>query len=247
MIVRFGFAPRAKGLTPAQAQEHWRGTHGGLAARLPGLRRYVQHHAVLRYGRPLLPYPGFDIFSETEFDSVGAMEAAFASDLYRDAITSDEEQLIRRDRFSLALTQRMVCKDGDPGDEAVKLVTMFRAHAARTRAAFLEALTGPYAEAIAAQRPLRHEQLIALEGRVQAFDAADEIWFESPDEACAHVNSEAGDEAASQLAGLVLGHEMLIARPVLIAGPRLPEPSSEVEAGGRRGEGTSTSPAGTPS
>lgn len=222
MIVRFGFAPRAEGLTPTQAQEHWRGTHGSLAVQLPGLRRYVQHHAVLRDGRPLLPYPGFDIFAETEYDSVDAMEAAFASPHYRQTVSEDELQLIRRERFSLAVTERQIRVDGDPGEAAVKLVTLLRAHPARSREAFLEAFTGPYAEAIAALAPLRHEQLVALPGPVQAFDAADEIWFGTADEAYAHVNSKAGDEAAAELAGFALGRERLIARPVLMAGPRLP-------------------------
>ena len=222
MIVRAGFAPRAEGLTPEAAQEHWRGTHGGLAANLPGLRRYVQHHAVLRGGRPLLPHPGFDIFAETEFDSVEAMDAAFASPLYRGQISDDELKLIRRDRFSLALTRRHVSVDGDPGEAAVKLLTLMRAHPARPREAFLEALRGPYAAAIAALRPLRHEQLVAF-GEGAAFDASDEIWFPDAEAALDHVNSSAGDDAFQHLAGLVLGRERVIARPVRIAGPALPE------------------------
>ena len=224
MIVRFGFAPRADGLTPEQAAEHWLGTHGGLAAGLPGLRRYVQNHTVLRSGRPLLPHPGFDIFSETEFESVAAMEAAFASNLYQQAISDDETKLIRRDRFSKALTERKVLLDGDPGEDSVKLITLLRAHPARPREALLEALSGPYAEAVASLRPLRHEQLLALPDGVHAFDAADEVWFADAEAALAHVNSTAGDDAGGNLAGYVLGRERLIARPVLVAGPRLPWP-----------------------
>jgi uncharacterized protein (TIGR02118 family) len=222
VIVRFGFAPRAEGLTPEEAAEHWRGTHGGLAAGLPGLRRYVQNHSVLRSGRPLLPHPGFDIFAETEFDSVAAMEAAFGSSLYQQTITDDETKLVRRDRFSKALTERQVRVDGDPGEDCVKLITLLRAHPARSREAFLDALTGPYAEAVSSLLPLRHEQLVALPDGAPAFDAADEIWFADADAALAYVNSAAGDDAGSSLAGYVLGRERLIARPVLIAGPRLP-------------------------
>jgi uncharacterized protein (TIGR02118 family) len=222
VIVRFGFAPRAEGLTPEQAAKHWRGTHGGLAVGLPGLRRYVQNHMVIRSGRPLLPHPGFDIFAETEFDSVSAMEAAFASSVYQQTIIDDEEKLIWRDRFSKAVTERQVRVDGDASDECVKLITLLRAHPARSRESFIDALVGPYAEAVAGLQPLRHEQLIAIRDGIQAFDAADEIWFANANAALAYVNSAAGDYAGSNLAGFVLGRERVIARPVLIAGPRLP-------------------------
>lgn len=215
MIIRCGFAPRAVGLTPEAAQEHWRGTHGGMAARLPGLRRYVQHHAVLRDGRPLLPHPGFDIFAETEFDSLDAMAEAFASTLYQGQIADDEVRLIQRERFSLAVTERHVIVDGDPGADAVKLVTLHRAHPARGRAALVDALLQARVDA------LRHEILVALRPE-DAFDASEETWFPDAAAALAFVNSAAGDAVAEPIAGLVLGRERLIARPVLIAGPRLP-------------------------
>ncbi|MGH2882625.1 MAG: EthD domain-containing protein, partial [Solirubrobacteraceae bacterium] len=66
-------APRAEGLTFEAAQEHWRTAHGDVASGIPGLRGYVQNHAVLRDGLPLLPYPGFDACSELEFADFDAM------------------------------------------------------------------------------------------------------------------------------------------------------------------------------
>ena len=71
-LVRVGMAPRAAGLTPAECQTHWRTAHADAARSLPGLRGYVQNHAVLRDGEPLLPYPGFDVCAETEFDDLAA-------------------------------------------------------------------------------------------------------------------------------------------------------------------------------
>jgi uncharacterized protein (TIGR02118 family) len=94
MLVRVGMAPRAAGLTVEQCQAHWRGAHADAARALPGLRRYVQNHAVLRGGRPLLPHPGFDVCAETEFDDLAAMDAAFASEQYRGAVVADEARLI---------------------------------------------------------------------------------------------------------------------------------------------------------
>src|SRR5215475_6494143 len=119
MIVRVGMAPRESSLGFAEFQAHWANEHGTLAATLAGLRSYVQNHAVLAGGRPLLPYPGFDACSELTFDSLEAMDEAFESDHYRQNVTADEKELIDRSRFSMMLTERRVLTAGDPGCEAV--------------------------------------------------------------------------------------------------------------------------------
>src|SRR5579884_1157512 len=107
-ITRVGMAPRADGLTVEAAQEHWRTAHGDVASGIPGLRSYVQNHAILRDGLPLLPYPGFDACSELQFDSFDAMRAGFASKHYQSAVRADESNLIDKTRFMMALTRRRV-------------------------------------------------------------------------------------------------------------------------------------------
>ena len=125
-LVRVGMAPRAAGLTPAECQTHWRTAHADAARSLPGLRGYVQNHAVLRDGEPLLPYPGFDVCAETEFDDLEAMDAAFASEQYQGAIVADELKLIDKERFTHALCERRVQREaGGP----VKLMTFLRGDA----------------------------------------------------------------------------------------------------------------------
>src|SRR5438132_12077737 len=128
MVVRVGMAPRPRGVSYEEFQAHWRGTHGPLVTGMPGLRRYFQNHAVLRDGRPLLPYAGFDACAETEFDDLEAMHASFASPLYREAITADEQELIERARFSLLLAEREVRDDGGSPEAGVKLLTFLRVH-----------------------------------------------------------------------------------------------------------------------
>ena len=51
---------------------HWGGPHGAIAMRMPGLRKYVQNHAVADGG----PYDGV---AEMWFDDQAAMGAAFSS------------------------------------------------------------------------------------------------------------------------------------------------------------------------
>jgi hypothetical protein len=215
-------APRRKGMTTAEFQAHWRTTHADAALLIPGLERYVQNHAVVGPdGRYLLPYPGFDACAETEFASIDVMDAGFASPQYRETVQADELDLIDKPSFFCALTEREVLSDGGSPDDGVKLITLVRHNPISSSEALLEALRGPYTDAVAAAaagRPRRHELLVTLpeahEGRYPIpCDAIDEVWFDSPDAALEFVTGDAGVTAWLTLAGLALGTERLVARP----------------------------------
>ena len=53
-------------------QRYWRETHGPIAARIPGLRGYVQNHAA---DRGNVPYAVAELY----FDSPEALQAALAT------------------------------------------------------------------------------------------------------------------------------------------------------------------------
>ena len=212
MITRLGMAPRLPGSSVEQFQHHYRTSHGGVAGQIPNLRAYVQYHAVLVDGRPVFPYPGFDACSTLEFDSIEDMDEGFASETYQTAVRADEDAFIRKAGFSMFLGDRVVVVDGEPGDDAVVLLTLRRHHAAATRADFYEVFGGAYADAVAATGPLRYEQLRGLDiprtGReVQACDGVELRWFASVDK----VTGDTGAE--TELAGVALGTERLLARP----------------------------------
>jgi len=218
-ITRVGLAPRAPGLTLAAAQSHWRTEHRDLALGLPGLRGYVQNHAILRDGVPLLPYPGFDVCAETEFDSVESMRTAFASEHYQSTVRGDEAHLIDGDRFMLALTRRRVLADGQPPDGAVKLMTFLRAHPMSDPRALVDVLVGAYAEAANEVSPMRHELLVtqvrAHEGeQAPCCDVVDVLWFAQPDDALRAVLGPLSERAGWLLGGLAFGTERLIAAPL---------------------------------
>lgn len=211
-------APRAPSLDYEGLQAHWRTEHADLAGQLDGLRSYVQNHAVLEHGRPLFPYVGFDACSELEWASLEAMDAAFASDHYQRAVVADEHSLIDKSRFLLLLAERRVLRDGEPGRDAVKLLTFLPLDARSTTAALFEALAGPYREIVAEAAPLRHEQLLELSGAHEGrpppvFKAVDILWFASPSEAVGFVHGELGHAAGYALAGTAFGLERLVARP----------------------------------
>lgn len=221
MITRVGMAPRAAGLTYASFQEHWRSQHAGLAGELPGLRGYVQNHSVLHEGRPLLPYPGFDACSEIEFDSLHAMDEAFASEHYLGAVTADEHALIDKTRFALLLSERRVLLEGEVDESAVKLLTFLPIDPRSTRSAPADALAGTYREIVADVEPLRHEQLLEIpeahEGRLPAVCAAvDILWFMSIEHALGFVHGDAGHRAGYALAGTAFGLERVLARAIRI-------------------------------
>jgi uncharacterized protein (TIGR02118 family) len=245
LVVRVGMAPRARGLDFETFQERWSTGHAALAATLEGLRGYVQNHALLAGGRPLLPYPGFDACSELCFDSLEAMDAAFDSDHYRNVVTSDEQSLVDKSRFGLMLTERRVLsggeagefgeraeagedteagecgESGEAGEDAVKLLTFFSVDRNSSHAELSDALAGPYREAVAAAAPLRHEQFLLIPGahdgrRSPMADAADMLWFAGADDALSFVGSDADFAAAYALAGRAFGAQRLLARAIRV-------------------------------
>jgi uncharacterized protein (TIGR02118 family) len=81
---------------------YWREVHGAIAARIPGLRRYVQCHAIIRDGDG----DAFDGAAEAWFDDMDAVRRAVASPEYA-AARADEARFIDLERTSLILTEEV--------------------------------------------------------------------------------------------------------------------------------------------
>src|SRR6476646_7879656 len=114
MITRVFFAPRRSDLTTEACLAHWRGRHAAIGATLPGVRAYVQNHGVLDGGRFLLPYPGFDIMPELDWDDIAGMDAAIDSPAHEQDSIDDEANFIDTARTGLAVTHRQVLADVTP-------------------------------------------------------------------------------------------------------------------------------------
>lgn len=96
MITRMGLLRKRPDMSVEAFKRHWRESHGPLAGRLPGLRRYHQNLVVDRAQRAINYTRGdldFDGFSELWFDDLPAMAAAFSSDLVHD-LGADENEFI---------------------------------------------------------------------------------------------------------------------------------------------------------
>jgi uncharacterized protein (TIGR02118 family) len=83
------FVKRRPDMEPEAFHAYWRETHGPLGARVPGVRRYVQHHVppgIYAAGRQ----PRYDGVAQTWFDDLDAMRAAVGTE-ERAATIADED------------------------------------------------------------------------------------------------------------------------------------------------------------
>lgn len=117
MIVRMGLLRKHSNLTTDAFRNHWRDTHGPLAAQLPGLHRYHQNHVVDREQRGINYTRGshdFDGFSELWFEDIPSMAAAFATDLIP-RLGEDENQFIGDLKLITAMQHVVIPKpEGTP-------------------------------------------------------------------------------------------------------------------------------------
>ncbi|HZQ50053.1 MAG TPA: EthD domain-containing protein [Candidatus Dormibacteraeota bacterium] len=217
MITRVFIAARRSDLTTEACLAHWRGHHAQIGATLPKVRAYVQNHGVLDGGRFLLPYPGFDIMPELDWDSIDDMDAAIDSPAHEQDSIDDEANFIDTTRTGLLVTHRKVLLDAKPAPESVKLITFLRRAPGASQSSLQAALTGAYASAVAAATGGRHEILVTIpdrRGRTPfSAHAVDLQWFATPRDALAWAMSDAYHRAMWPLAGVAFGSERLIARP----------------------------------
>lgn len=89
-------------LSVEEFQTYWRETHGPIAGRIPGLRRYVQCHVVPElYARETKP--SYDGAAELWFDDLDAMRTAMASPEVAAAM-EDEKNFIDHSRVASFVT-----------------------------------------------------------------------------------------------------------------------------------------------
>jgi uncharacterized protein (TIGR02118 family) len=94
---------RKQGLSVDEFQRYWRENHAPIAARIPGVRRYVQCHALPEtYGSSNAP--AYDGAAELWWDDLGSMRAAMASPEVA-AAREDERNFIDHSNVALFITQ----------------------------------------------------------------------------------------------------------------------------------------------
>ena len=94
---------RKPGLSVDEFQRYWRETHAPIAARLPGLRRYVQCHTLPALYAGENP-PAYDGAAELWFDDQEALQRAMASPEVQ-AAREDERNFIDHSKVFAIVTE----------------------------------------------------------------------------------------------------------------------------------------------
>ncbi len=94
---------RKPGMSVEEFQGYWRETHGPIAARLPGIRRYVQCHTLpeLYTGENPPPYDGV---AEVWFEDMATLQQAMVSPELQ-AAREDERNFIDHSRTFFIVTE----------------------------------------------------------------------------------------------------------------------------------------------
>lgn len=126
MIIRMGLLNKKSDWTQDDFRRYWAETHGPIAARLPGLRSYLQHHVVDTAQRGISYKRGpecVDGFSELVFDDTDAMRAALASDI-APSLAEDESRFLGRLRIITVDRREVIAPE--PGRKLLKRMSLLR-------------------------------------------------------------------------------------------------------------------------
>lgn len=172
---------RVPGLSVQEFQGRWSQDHGPLAAAAPGVRRYVQSHALEKgYAKGELLFDGI---SEAWFDDDAALASYGAGEAAR-RIEADLLPLVEPSRLVRMVVDVHVVKDGPVPEPAVKNIEFVNRRAGMPLAPFRDywrGVHGPLAATIPVLR--RYEQnhlaLSQYEAGEPIYDGLAITWFDS--------------------------------------------------------------------
>ena len=96
MVKLVALLKRKPGITRDEFAKRWVNSHAPLAAKMPGLRGYRINIATARQPDETGPEPPYDGTAELWWDSIDAMEAAFATEIgQRAGADADEFSSVR--------------------------------------------------------------------------------------------------------------------------------------------------------
>lgn len=173
---------RTRGLPPPEFQRLWLSNRATRVATIPGLRRYVQSHALLQgYAKGELLFDGIE---ELWFDDERALQAAIATRAWSDML-ADADGITEAARTVVLPVEVHVIKDGPIPADAMKNIEFVNQRPGMERTAFRtywREVHGPIASRIPVLR--RYEQnhlLLSDDGRAPApsYDGLAITWFQS--------------------------------------------------------------------
>jgi len=184
MVKVITFLKRKAGMPVEEFQSYWRTRHPDVVTQLPGVRRYVQSHALLPvygHGDPI-----YDGIAEVWADDTDALRTMTRSPDHA-AVQADEARFIDRASMGVIITEDHVIKDGPVPPDAVKSVAFLTRKPGLSVEAFQRYwldVHGPVAAALPGLRRYvqSHTRRSAYDaGRVPAYDGVVLTWFDSTD------------------------------------------------------------------
>lgn len=173
---------RKAGMDVDSFQQRWLGEHAPIAARIPGLRRYVQSHALAQgYKKGELIYDGI---SEMWFDSEPAYRRVSESEAFS-AVLKDAEAFTDRSKTIVMTVDVHVIKDGVIPVPAVKNIEFVNQRPGMDLHAFRrywKEVHGPIASKIEVVRRYEQNHLRIQEYEAPqrpVFDGLAITWFHS--------------------------------------------------------------------
>jgi uncharacterized protein (TIGR02118 family) len=177
---------RRDGLSVEDFRKYWLDVHGPIAARTPGLRRYVQSHPLLESYGNAQP-PPVDGIAELWFDSLEAYRAARATPEWQ-AVRDDGPKVFGHTK-SLLATEVPIVEDGlspRARESMVKYAGFLTRKKGSTVEQFQEHWRGVHAELVVAEwggmrRYVQSHALPETYGTTDApaFDGIPQAWFDS--------------------------------------------------------------------
>jgi uncharacterized protein (TIGR02118 family) len=200
------FLRRRAGMPVDEFQAYWRTRHPEVVTRLPGVRRYVQSHAVhAGPGSAALLYDGI---AEVWADDTAALRAMTASPDYA-RVQADEAVFIDRSTMGIVVTEEHVVVDAAVPESAVKLVEFLARKPGLPVEEFQRHWRDRHGPLVARVPGLRRHvqsptRLAAYAGgRAPAWDGIAIGWFDSAAVLEAAPATPAGARAAAELAQIV--------------------------------------------
>jgi uncharacterized protein (TIGR02118 family) len=184
MVKVLTFITRKAGMPLDEFQKYWRERHPDAVTRLPGIRRYVQSHALpSMYAKGEPPHDGI---AEVWADDTNALRQMTQSPAHP-ALIEDEARFIDRSRMGVIITEEHVVVDGTPSPDGIKAVELFRKKPDMPVDAFQEHWRARHA-ALAAKVPGVRRYVASLVrpsayagNRTPQYDGAALMWLDSMD------------------------------------------------------------------
>lgn len=89
---------------------YWKDVHGPIAAKIPGIRRYVQHHTA--YPTPPIGVPSYDGVAEYWFDDYPSVEKALSSPEVATTLADQPNFMADNSALAFFITEEHVVIDG---------------------------------------------------------------------------------------------------------------------------------------